>query len=388
MTDPPEPPKGGRREWEQQGGELIPDFMRRMTRHIKSVSWENTEVFSKETVEKTNLSKENFGHGVDKKAEPEKDAEDFADAYWSTVLNQGLSYELRNLGGNEPTTFIVGYHTDNGYRRDLLMFVSEEVRAPYVKIVNEHTYYFRRTMDEIVRNGDPIRSERLLKRFHRVWGPEGERVLRTFWEQTQPAIVIVQKPPVTQHTLAPRTAQIVDPGIAGFPSSVGVIASDGVDTGVTVAYHALTCGRTPGFIGQSVDIGGTSGTVKSIDMISDSAFVTFPNSGNPISAGTTITVRTTPAPGYGQTAEFEGIGSGSKKSTVVVAASPTLLYSHASVQRQVLTNPDSLPGDSGCALISNNELLGFCFGGSGTSSPLLFSLWIWGDSVIKAHNLT
>ncbi|MEZ5386821.1 MAG: hypothetical protein R3F13_15015 [Prosthecobacter sp.] len=380
-TPPTPPKKGNLGEAESPQGQLIPDFMRRMTRHIAGFPWENTELFSKEAF----LYK---AHNAD--ADLENVTADFADVYWSAKLEYSDFFRDPPHGDiKRRDAFIVGYDSETGFRRDLLVFDPYAADdAPHVSPVvypsnSTFRHIFNRTLDSVVRRQYSARFESLFKRFRQ---PEAYRQFKDFEERTRPIAVVVKTPPLAQHAATPSNAQSVDTG-SGFDSSVGVIASDGVDMGITVAYHALTNGSTVGYVGQSVIVGGSTGVVKSIDLITDSAFVTFPNGGCPINTGRTLAVRTTPAPGYGQAAEFDGIGSG-KKNTVVVASSPTLLYRHPAVQRQVLTNPDSLPGDSGCALVSNNELLGFCFGGSGTTSPLLFSLWIWADSVFTAHNLT
>lgn len=353
----------------------LPDFMRQMTRPMEGIPWEETELFAR-------LRREG-------ERDFERDAQDFADLFWSAFLESDdlrFSLELGNAP-DRATTFIVGHESDGGHRRDLLAFVPAAMEPVALRFnVPRYLLPFSRRMQLVsrfARDGEGLR-----KKFHFLWEPGGEELLQSFVRQAQPAIVLMQQPPVVQQAAAPASAELVSTGALGSHSSVGVVASDGTDTGVTVACHALACGTTAGHVGQQVTVAGVTGTVKSIDCVSDSAFVTFGSGGCPVSGGVAALSCATTAPAYGQRADFAGIGSGCVKSTCIIATPPTLCYPHPGVQRHLLTQPDSVGGDSGCALISNGEVLGFCFGISGTSSPVQFSLWIWADSVFQAHGLT
>jgi hypothetical protein len=133
-------------------------------------------------------------------------------------------------------------------------------------------------------------------------------------------------------------------------------------------------------------VNGMWAHVVSIDSVSDSAFVEMRGG---------ITFETKPftsrlqsvGPGANQTLTFSGLAH--PTGTARVIGTPmTLPLNHPAIQRHVYTDLATLPGDSGCASFDpNDNLVGFCFGGSGTGNAVAFSLWIWADSVFHAHQL-
>jgi S1-C subfamily serine protease len=86
-------------------------------------------------------------------------------------------------------------------------------------------------------------------------------------------------------------------------------------------------------------------------------------------------------------AHFNGATS-RRQRTYVTGWSPDLLMVTPWNQVKVLTTPESVPGDSGAALVDEEGyVLGFAHAVSDFSTPMPFSTWIWADSVFRAHNL-
>jgi hypothetical protein len=355
--------------------------MRRMTRNIEGAPWETTPLIQM------------FGAS-------KNTADTFADVFWSLLLSDSSVFEAAKL---VPSTlratqyFIVGYTSQSGYRRDLLIFGPEEL-SEYVVEAKLRSNWQRvmalvREMFETV-SLDTRRSEiRLREMIRIIMGlarNEGERLFRDFINQTTPAIVVIPTPSVIPQASLPCAA--ISVSLDSLPpifSTAGVVARNQAgQNGVTMAYHALKIHGVRGCVGQPVKMDGQAGRVLTIDEISDSAFVALDKGIAGIPSRPFKNVRRRPVPGLGENANFVGLASGTK-STVITSAPPTLLISHPGLQRQILTNPDTLPSDSGCALIDDtDQLVGFCFGGSGTDSPMVFSIWIWADSVFEAHRLT
>lgn len=163
-------------------------------------------------------------------------------------------------------------------------------------------------------------------------------------------------------------------------SSVGVAAVDADGrVGVTVAYHAVR-GH------EKVMVNGRPGTVISSDPISDSSFVE-------VALDDVGAVRGAKGPLSGlsprqmEVVEFDGMRSG-KTTTRVVGWDPTILTMESYIQNKIVTEPVTMPGDSGAALIDGDgHILGFAFYTTGLNAQPAHSGWIWADSVHRAHNL-
>src|SRR5262249_57199433 len=129
--------------------------------------------------------------------------------------------------------------------------------------------------------------------------------------------------------------------------------------GVTVALHALDdAGRAKE--GADVSVGGREGTVRSLDMITDSCFVQLAEIDG-MAVGQDKGVLRGLAPPNHMEARFEGSGSGQQR-TFITGSSPELPVVTRRMQLRVLTEPDTVPGDSGAALVgANGFVLGFAF---------------------------
>jgi hypothetical protein len=85
--------------------------------------------------------------------------------------------------------------------------------------------------------------------------------------------------------------------------------------------------------------------------------------------------------------EFDGIRSG-KTTTTVTGWDPTILTVESYIQNKIVTEPVTMPGDSGAALIDGDgHVLGFAFYTTGMNARPQHSAWIWAESVYRAHGL-
>lgn len=373
-------------EGELQKGESVQAFMESMTNFIERGPWESAELIQR------------FGGTKDA-------ADDFADLFWSLLISDSSVLRSVMRGQSFPSPgglrrasyFIVGFTSPAGYQRDLLVFVPELFdRKIVASAAFDSKWDALKNLAAQMKNTYQVSTDSHGSRLHDMMRfiaetsrSEGGRSFDDFVRQSRPAIVVIPHPQVNLHAGVPSPALLAGPSPkAQFSSTVGVLTTNVAgDDGLTMAYHALKNGSTRGYVGQLVNINGKEGKVISIDEVSDSAFVRVDGGTETIPKRSFSCIRQSPAPGYGQTASFDCRNRG-RISTVIFSSPPTLLLNHPALQRQFLTQPDSLPGDSGCALIDDtDQLVGFCFGGSGVASPLLFSIWIWADSVFQANQL-
>jgi hypothetical protein len=184
---------------------------------------------------------------------------------------------------------------------------------------------------------------------------------------------VIAPRPETELVLAPPSPWIVKPVSSSLgDSSAGVTAVDKKKrSGVTAALHAVGSSK-------AVTVDGVNGTVVRRNKISDSCFieVTMPAPGSKGSKGPLVNT----LPRGNQLASYDG--SASQKNTNITGwdlATPNVTK-HS--QLRVYTPRVTHPGDSGAALISDdNYVVGFAFERTGRSKIPEYSSWIWADSV-------
>jgi predicted outer membrane repeat protein len=192
-------------------------------------------------------------------------------------------------------------------------------------------------------------------------------------------IVVVRKPElVLTSSLSPPWGVASEEEEPSSTAGVVVVDSKG-RTGVTVADHAVR-GR------EKVMIDGRLGTIVSSDPISDSAFVEVELAGLDLARGQKGPLSGV-SPRQMEVAEFDGVRSG-KTSTRVTGWDPTILTTESFIQTKIVTEPVTLPGDSGAALVDGDgHILGFAFYTTGLNQQPAHSGWIWAESVYRAHGL-
>jgi hypothetical protein len=94
------------------------------------------------------------------------------------------------------------------------------------------------------------------------------------------------------------------------------------------------------------------------------------------------------APAPFQEVYFSGAKSGNSKTTTQVMFDPTILDVQVDQIARIYTDPGTVPGDSGAALIDQNDrILGFAHRRSSYGSKLQYSSWVWAEQVCMAHGL-
>ena len=166
-------------------------------------------------------------------------------------------------------------------------------------------------------------------------------------------------------------------------ATAGVIGTDAAGRLlVTTARHVVDAAVAAS---AKIMVGGASATVVgSSHELTDSCVLAVACRGVP-GAGTGGPLRRPPV--LYMPATFAGAASGVKQTKIISfdmsVVSPTP-YSGG----RVYTDPDTIPGDSGAALVdSDDHIVGFAVGRTAFGAPLEFSTWSWAEQVLAAHGL-
>lgn len=191
----------------------------------------------------------------------------------------------------------------------------------------------------------------------------------------RPEVVITRKPKM-------ETLCLPDPLLTAtgkLSGTVGIVCVDDQGVmGVTTAWHVA------GNTGDTINIDGQNETVGVVSQIQDVAFV-------PLSGPRPVTVARKVMQGYGPRHQgllhFEGAVTG-KDRAQLVTVSPGLLsrdpYNRLTLQTEMKANG----GDSGCALLEGNEVVGFALRNTQPGQYPEFTEWIWADNALAALSLT
>ncbi len=171
-------------------------------------------------------------------------------------------------------------------------------------------------------------------------------------------------------------------------SSAGAFATDANgNIGITVSHHALSNNGSVQ-VGKKIWVGGDLAKVTSVDVISDSCFAVFDDQNLPMKYDVGLKGPLSgQSPRQYDNVEFDGLSSGLTNS-IVQGWSMEIPFVQPYTQLKVITDPDTNPGDSGAALIDQDDhILGFAFYRTGVNAKVQYATWIWADSVFKAHNI-
>lgn len=212
-----------------------------------------------------------------------------------------------------------------------------------------------------------------------VFGSGPDALLTALWI-ARPEVIRVRKP-MMEPLSCPSPAIEVRAGVE--KSSLGMFCRDpsGV-AGFTACYHGT------GAVGTAITLRGQATAVTLANAVQDLVFAPLPVSYVvPNFALGVAGIRRGRAPAQNDSANFDGCTSGSKR-TYVTSHDAGLLRTNASVQLKVQTTADLNRGDSGSALIDDNdEVMAFAFQRTAINEPIQFADWIWAANAYDALGL-
>jgi hypothetical protein len=267
----------------------------------------------------------------------------------------------------------------SGTRHDLLVLVPayrEEAKAinlesplPEVRTVLETHRQSSKLAHRLKQNNLPIRERTISAAVAEV-ARSGEF-----------GIVLMELPREIE-TCVPSPPIAIEVQSENLPvASVGVVLRKDGSVYATTALHAI---RDPNRI---VKVGSTSGVLVKESTVTDSCVLKLKDdvlsTQETIGHGGPLTV--IPAP-YSQ-AKFDGMASGLKRTTVT-GTDLSVVDPQQYIGSKLYTSPDTIPGDSGAALIDDTDrLLGFACSRSSFDSPVGYSTWVWAHQVLAIHEL-
>lgn len=214
--------------------------------------------------------------------------------------------------------------------------------------------------------------------FTMVKATEPEGVADLFWI-ARPEVVLTRRPRMTRMCApSPHIALTA----AGQLSTAGVYCRDeSGDLGVTGCYHGTGPASTP------VQVGPQAGSVRHADVVQDIVFIPLGNAHTlPPLAGRGGVVRDR-EPAKADRVWFDG-ATNHHRTTRVFGCDNGLLRARPSVQLRVQTDPDTDKGDSGSALIDDQDrVIAFAFERTDFDDYPQFTDWIWAANALAALKL-
>src|SRR5438093_267000 len=133
-------------------------------------------------------------------------------------------------------------------------------------------------------------------------------------------------------------------------SSVGIFCKDSEgELGVSACYHGT------GPVGTPVTVGAVASAVKHTDSVQDIVFIPLPV-GNPSPrVYARKGVRGRPAPSEAEPVTFDGAGTKRKVTTYIKSHDAGILRNRRTLQLKVQTPADTNSGDSGSALVDQDD---------------------------------
>jgi hypothetical protein len=235
--------------------------------------------------------------------------------------------------------------------------------------------YIHKNASELVSTGnDPI--DALVTNFLFGLGPDA--IAEALWI-TRPEVAITRLPKM-QPLCAPWPHLAIDSW--GKKSTAGVFCRDTSEVlGVTACFHGT------GPIGTAVDVGSQNSSVALASNVQDTVFVPLTEGYIVPHVRGTRGVLSTRTPGQYDNVTFFGSSSG-ETATRIISYDAGLLRSRPTVQLRVQTLPNTNAGDSGAALINqDDQVIGFAFERSEFGEIPEMTDWIWAANALSALNL-
>lgn len=317
--------------------------------------------------------------------------------WWCFVRTSTFNDTTRGVGGSAVARQIIVGHA-GGTRHDLLILESSIRETFTARISAETPYYYQSPQHDTISDVALAEGERMQAMLARAGIHVNERTAILAVNEVANFAhfqVVVAREPGESPTEAPARAEpatrvLVAPvpalpvTISGRPAPVataGVIGLDGTGrTLVITARHALA------MVAGSAEIlvDGTSASVAGYHEVTDSCLLSVARAGGSDS-GHSGFLRF--APQVHRPAAFDGAASGHKR-TMIRGYDMSVLDPSPYLGSKVYTEPDTVPGDSGAALIDcEDHIVGFAVSRTALGAPLEFSTWSWAEQVLAAHGL-
>lgn len=207
--------------------------------------------------------------------------------------------------------------------------------------------------------------------------PEG---VRTVLGIAQPEVVVTRRP-VMERICVPSPLLRVENTTE--LSTVGIYCRDGDGVlGVTACYHGT------GPVGTAVTVNGVPCQIAAASETQDIVFIPYPDADLAALVPQVNRVLSDRTPSQYGNARFEGATSG-MTATSISSHDAGLLRDRPSLQLKVQTPADTNRGDSGSALIDqDNNVIGFAFEKSAFDETPQITDWIWAANALRSLNLT
>lgn len=211
-----------------------------------------------------------------------------------------------------------------------------------------------------------------------LWENATQAATESFMGGAQPYTVILAASPRVERLYVPGTPLDVFDASIGQHSTAGIVVEDLTKqgrVGVTAALHGISTSST------SVSVNGVAGMVIRTHPITDSAFIEVPD---PYCAAVNAKgVMRGLAPRGSQNAAFVGALS-KQRTTRIVGWDPQVPTPSVHRQACIYTGRDAQPGDSGCALVTDDDwIVGFAFERTLPGESPVQCSWIWAESVMN-----
>jgi hypothetical protein len=304
--------------------------------------------------------------------------------WWTFTSSSSFDSVVRRLGGiPEAAKRILVSHA-SGTRHDLLVcdpYYKDEPRVADIGPFDRENIHQSLPV--------PTQSPLLAERLRQVDIDLGDRIVASAVEelaQTAHFGLVVIPAPREIPTCSPSPALPVRLGEGKQEdpiASVGVVlrAPNNL-VYATTALHALNGDS------EVVSVGRASGRVIKRNPVTDSCVIQLSNHSLPkLETVGHINVFRAAMPPLYRPAKFTGVSSGYKV-TQITGVDLSVMDPQHFLGSKVYTSPDTILGDSGAALLDENDwLLGFAATRSSFDASVGFSTWAWAEQVLSVHEL-
>lgn len=200
-------------------------------------------------------------------------------------------------------------------------------------------------------------------------------------------IFLISRPEIVL-TRRPRMIPLCVPSPHMKVSAQGKISTAGIfcrdsdgELGITACYHGT------GPVGTDVSVDQHKSSVKHASVVQDIVFIPLGNGFNVPQTTGLGGVQKSREPAKADHARFDG-ATNQNRQTRIFGTDNGLLRARPTLQLKIQTDPDTDEGDSGSALLDQNDrVLGFAFERTDYNDYPQFTDWIWAANALGALQL-